>query len=77
MIGLPSPRQVEQYFFGSVPRDIPPSSMIRTNWLQIFWPPGIFIKKMVRLYTMSHLWIILTFIICRRRDFLRAEENNK
>ena len=32
---------------------------------------------MVNLSTMSHLWTILTFIICGRCRFLRAEENNK
>ena len=69
MIGLP--RQAEQKkknFFRSVTLDVPLSSMIlywiQTNWLQIFWPPGIFMKKMVMLST-------ITFMDDRNFNYLR------
>ena len=48
--------------------------MIRTIWLQTFWLPGIFIKKMVRLSTLSRLWIILTSTICEDVVFLQPKK---
>jgi hypothetical protein len=61
-------------FFILYSPDVPPSRMIRTNRLKIFWHPGIFMKKMVRLSTMSHLWIILTFIIFEEVVFLQPKK---
>ena len=48
--------------------------MIRTIWLQTFWLPGIFIKKMVRLSTLSRVWIILMFTICKDVVFLQPKK---
>ena len=49
----------------------------RISW-KYFGLPGYLWRKwwFCVLSTMSHLWMILTFIICGRHRFLRAEERN-